>query len=438
MMNSEQSARSEAIDALVEYEHSKTSMRTLLRDMQTTSADAPDFSRFTQSLAISVIRFQNTIDFLLTRSLGKQRPRDLDDRTRNILRLALFESRWQGVESELVFSNYPQVKELFYEEFLKAISIDLDSATQNMPLPNRLSLRLSHPSFLVETLLDNLGEKESVDLMVANNKHRFYYIRPNRLFGETDSVIESLSGVEFTIDNDVPEVYRIEKGVEILVSSDLFREGRLLIQDKASVATVNVLDPQPGEKIWDACAAPGMKTQLIAERLEGEGEIIATDIYEDRLEIAKNRSRQLEAYNITWLHADATKTPVLDADKILIDAPCTSTGVLQTYPSFKWRLNKYTLVALMTVQNKILDAVISAYSDRPGTEIVFSTCSILPHEGESQIDSVMKHHNIELLETPIFGDTGYSAFDCSERVQRLFPHRHQCSGFFISRFKIKH
>ena len=170
--------------------------------------------------------------------------------------------------------------------------------------------------------------------------------------------------------------------------------------------------------------------------MKGLGEIVATDIYEERVLVAEKLSRKLNAPHIEWIRADATKPIVQDADKILIDAPCTSTGVLQSYPSFKWRLNKETLFALMTVQNKILDAVLSAYAERLGTIVVFSTCSLLPHEGESQIESVLKKHNVELL--PLWNNSslGYSKFDCSELVQRLFPHKHNSSGFFIAKLQI--
>jgi 16S rRNA (cytosine967-C5)-methyltransferase len=246
-----------------------------------------------------------------------------------------------------------------------------------------------------------------------------------------------LEGVQLIRDPDVPELHRILEGIDTVVKSQLFKDGKVLIQDKASVVTVNILDPYPGQKIWDACAAPGMKTQLIAERMYGRGKVIATDVYEDRVNIAKARSHQLKADIVEWVHADATKPEMLHADKILIDAPCTSTGVLQAYPSFKWRLNKDSLFALMTIQHKLLDGILAAYSDRPGTEIVYSTCSILPHEGESQIDSAMTRHNIEFLPVPDYGDSGYSGFKCSEHVKRLFPHKHSCSGFFIARFRIK-
>lgn len=437
-MNQGQSARSDALEALIQYDQSTTSMKTILREMQTASADSPDSQTHTQSLSLSVVRFRNTIDYIISRSLGKRKLHDLRLRDRNILRLALYEVQWLNADVDETSSFYTEIESHYRTEFKRAASVNLDAVIEGMPTVNRLSLKYSHPTFLVKTLLDNLTLDETVQLLIANNQKRTYYIRPNRLYDDYDLALESLADVKTKRDPDIPEVSRILEGVDSVVRSLLFKEGRVLIQDKASIITINALNPQPGQKIWDACAAPGMKTQLIAERMKGHGQIIASDVYEDRVKMASEWSQHLKASQIEWIHADATKPIVHDADKILIDAPCTSTGILQVYPSFKWRLNKETLFALMTVQNKILDAILTDYADKPGTEIVFSTCSILPHEGESQIDSAMQRHNIELLKPLDYGSSGYPGFDCSEMVQRLFPHKHDSSGFFIARLRIKH
>ncbi|NWF96700.1 MAG: hypothetical protein HXY34_11220, partial [Candidatus Thorarchaeota archaeon] len=104
---------------------------------------------------------------------------------------------------------------------------------------------------------------------------------------------------------------------------------------------------------------------------------------------------------------------------------------------FKWRLNKSRLMGFLTIQHEILSTIVTEYTDRPGTELVYSTCSLLPHEGESQIDSLLKESNIELLDPAVGGQHGYPGFLCSERVRRLFPHIHGTSGFFIARFRIR-
>ncbi len=437
-MSQEYAPRADAVKALVHFEDSASSMKTLLREMQTSSPDSYVDRTLTQTLALSVVRYRNTIDFILSRSFKKKKVQDLSIADRNTLRLALFDFKWLQTDFSKLLSYYPEIELKYLKEFSEATKLNLDETIKGMPELNRLSLKYSHPTFLVKTLLDNLSREDTIQLMNASNQGRIYYIRPNRLYDGHESVLDSLEHVKLQKDSDLPEVYRVLHGIGAVVTSREFKEGRVLIQDKASILAVNALNPQPGEKIWDACAAPGMKTQLILERIEGEGEIIATDIYEERVKIASEWSQHLNALQIQWLKADATKPTVKDADKILIDAPCTSTGILQTYPSFKWRLNKDTLFALMTVQNKILDSILTTYDERPGTEIVFSTCSVLPHEGESQIDSAMKRHNVELLDPLSYGCSGYSGFDCSKMVQRLFPHKHDASGFFIARMRIKH
>lgn len=438
IMNQEKSARDNAIEVLNNYDEAATSVKAILRDMQTASADYSDSFLHTHALAMSVVRFRNTIDFLISKSLTKKALQDLSIRDHNLLRLAIYETKFLRADPKDLLSFYPEIESQFLDEFVQAISFDWESAIEKMPLVNRLSLKYSYPTFLVKTLLDNLGRDETKELLTMDTRTRAYYIRPNRLYKDYETVLDELTNVKLIQDPNVPDIYRVIEGIDSIFGAQAFKDGRLIVQDKASVLTVNVLDPQPGQKIWDACAAPGMKTQLIAEKMEGIGHITASDVYEDRVKAAIGLSKKFRATQTEWTCSDATKPSVHDADKILIDAPCTSTGVLQAYPSFKWRLNKETLFALMTVQNKILDAILSDYAERPGTEIVFSTCSILPHEGESQIDSALKRHNVELLQPSDYGSRGYPGFDCSAMVTRLFPHKHESSGFFIARLRIKH
>ncbi|MGY5878839.1 MAG: RsmB/NOP family class I SAM-dependent RNA methyltransferase [Candidatus Thorarchaeota archaeon] len=430
------SIRAETIEALNRFENASTSMKTLLREMQTTSPDSIDSQIHIQSLSLSVIRFRNTLDYLLSKALGRKTIQGLSLEEKNTLRLLLYETKWLNSDIDDFISHYPNVKR-FERKLMKVLTLDLDIAFQNMPEINRLSLLYSHPTFIVETLLGNLTVEDTVELLKANNQTRSYYIRPNLLHKNAAATLDSFSNIQLEQVRNIPNVSRIVQGVEQVVSSQHFHEGRILIQDLASVLVVKSLDPQPGEKVWDSCAAPGMKTQLIAETMQGKGEIIATDMYEERVRAAQERAQILNASHVQWLQADATKPVVLDADRILIDAPCTSTGILQSYPSFKWRLNKDTLFTLMTIQNKLLDGILTAYRDKPGTELVFSTCSILPHEGESQIDSAMKRHDIELLEPYPYGNRGYPRFKCSRHVRRLFPHNHNTSGFFIAKMRIK-
>jgi 16S rRNA (cytosine967-C5)-methyltransferase len=425
--------RQKTLLVLNQYVERKISIKSLLREIQ--SEDYLEYNPIMQSLAMGVIRYLNSIDYILTKSLGATQLQKLDVATQNELRLAVFERRWNDAQEKDMFLG---IDKKFHKIIRKATLFDLQQATSTMPLMNQLSLNYSHPTFITKTLLDHLPTKEVVELLQANNKQKTYYIRPNRLTGVTEDVQEAVAemGVGVESDPDIPGLYKVIHGVENLVKSESFREGKILIQDKASVLSVLALNPSRHDVIWDACAAPGMKTQLIAEKMMGTGKLIASDVYKDRVKMAHSRTIHLNAHQIEWLHTDSTNPVIICADKILIDAPCTSTGILQTHPSFKWYLNKQTLFSLMTLQNKLLNGVLSAYQNRHGTEVVYSTCSILPHEGESQIDSALSRYGIELLEPMNIGTRGYPGFKCSDKVTRLFPHKHNTNGFFIARMRI--
>jgi len=429
------SARERAVEALIQFEKSDTSMRTLLRELQNISVDSSEIQT-RNLLSLSVIRYQNTLDYLLIKSLGRERLDELDGRDRNVLRLILYETKFSHLDLDTVLLSFPKLKTHHQEALRKALVLNLDVLTQKMSVVNQLSLKYSHPTFLVKTLLKHLPLDETKKLLKGNNESRNYYLRLNTLFDTDASILDSFENARFEEDDTISGLYVIVEGIDEVITSKAFKNGSILIQDKGSALIVEALDPHPGEIIWDTCAAPGMKTQLIAEKLRSKGKIIASDVYRDRVRTAKTRSFSLNAKQIAWLHSDATHPVVQKANKILIDAPCTSTGILQSYPSFKWRLNKDTLFSLMTVQNKLLENIVTAFQHRPGTEIVYSTCSILPHEGESQIDSLLSRYPIELLEPIKLGDRGYPGFRCSKKVTRLFPYKHRTGGFFIARFRI--
>lgn len=429
--------RAQALRALMAFERKRQSMKSILRDFETAS-DSRDEQH--GLLALGVMRYMNTLDYLLVRGLDRRNIRDLDSDHRNLGRLALFETRWLNRNIGEIHELYPTMPTFLLRAVERASELNLSSFTSKLKPLSKYSVQYSHPGFLVGALLDNLPNSEAKQLLESNNRNRSYYIRVNQLDAGRDGVLTSLEerGVGFANLPDIPGLHVITEGIEHLVTSPEFTRGSVLIQDKSSVLAVRALNVQSGDRVWDTCAAPGMKTQLISEQLEGNGRIIATDFYQTRVKRARNLSKKFGIENVEWVQSDATRPTVISANKILIDAPCTSTGILQSYPSFKWRLNKEVLFALMTVQNKILDGVLSAYENNPGTEIVYATCSLLPHEGESQIESALSRHNIELLEPVLPDSPGYKRFECSDMVTRLFPHRHNANGFFIARLRIVH
>ncbi len=391
------------------------------------------------SLTLGTVRRLNTIDFIIARTLRRSRLDTLAAERRAALRLAIYECRWGGSRlSRAVEAYFPDDTEMA-RVVRRAQGLDLDSATAHLLLANQLSIKCSHPTFLVETLLGHLPEEEVRELLKKNNDRRKHYLRVNQFRARNnDDIIGHLRelGAKIVPDPDIDGLFQVVENAQKVIDSQYFVDGDVMVQDKASVVTVKALDPQPGEVVWDACAAPGQKTELIWELMRGEGRLVASDVHRQRARDAKERLDRFGCPGVQWVHGDASTALVRGADRVLIDAPCTSVGMVQSHPSFKWRLNRRALLNLTTVQNKILTGIVKAYSGCPDTVFVYSTCSLLPQEGEWQVDSLLRTFDIELLDPGCTGDPGYAGFECSQYVRRLFPHRHETHGFFIAKFRV--
>ncbi len=432
-------ARKKAVILLDRFIDSPKSMHAVLREYLADENPSSELYTMVQALTMSVVRYLNTLDFLISRSRLPFMFKDMPSIERCAIRLATFEGRWLKTPFDDLEKDYLEGMEHLWRPLRRAVGLSLERITSQLNEIERLGVKYSHPSFLVKTLVDNLGRDEAVALMKADLEQRPYYVRPNRLKFDPDKMREALhkSGIEIEPDPDVEGVFKVVHGADKIVRSSLFRDGNVLMQDKASVLTVKTLNPRSGEVVWDACAAPGMKTQLIWEMMDAEGRLVASEIHPGRLRSAVERVKIIGHSGVSWLQADASTVPVTDADKILIDAPCSSTGILRSRPSFKWKLNKRNLMNIMSIQHKILENIVVQYMDRSGTEIVYATCSILPHEGESQIDSLLSRHEVELIEDSIPGARqGYPGFNCTSKVRRLFPHSNDTSGFFIAHIRI--
>lgn len=435
-LNLARKSRQRALDLLTRRRDSSVSMHADLRALATEEGRESSAYSVVHSLVLGVTKYRNTIDFILGRVLKRGHAR-INPRAWNALRLQVYETRWLGETPETVGQYYPSDFPKPKDVLDRVRGFDLESAIGDLTQVEQVSILYSHPTFMVNTLFESMPESEALRLMESNNAPRTYYLRTNLLKTTIDDVLPQLEtlGVSVRQDADLPGLFKVVDGVSTVVLSDLFRNGFVLLQDKASVLVAKILDPRPGDFVWDACAAPGMKTQYLWESMNGEGRLVATDASFTRVRNAADHAPLIGCAEVGWVQGDASRSPIADAHRILIDAPCTSTGILRSHPTFKWRLNRQTLFDIMSIQNKILDGIVSACSDRSGTEIVYATCSLLPHEGESQIDSMLSRHDVELLEMGAMGSPCYPGFECSSKARRFFPHTHDTSGFFVCRFR---
>lgn len=313
----------------------------------------------------------------------------------------------------------------------------------------KLSLQLAIPSFVINRLLTVMtfdSIRANIRQMDYHEAKTPFFFRINKLnFTKTqkdseDIVLTELKkqGIIIEPDSHFSNLYCVDKihKRDILLSR-LFKESKLVIQDKASYAVAYLLEPHANELILDVCAAPGMKTSIIAQLSQNESKIIANDFSKARVYTMRNISNKLNVLNTNLINSDGIKFPIRNTnlfDKILLDAPCTGSGTFSTNPELKWRQNEGFLYQNVTLQEKLLKNAITLL--KPSGILVYSTCSLYPEEGEHQVLKVFDQ--LKPMELPKWFSPSYKVdHQHLPGTGRLFPTIHHTKGFFIAKFKKK-
>ncbi|MCH8830980.1 MAG: methyltransferase domain-containing protein, partial [Planctomycetes bacterium] len=194
-----------------------------------------------------------------------------------------------------------------------------------------------------------------------------------------------------------------------------FAEGWFSVQDESAMSAAERLNPQPGETILDLCAAPGTKTTHIAELMDNRGRIIACDIRSDRLDRVEENARRLQINMIETrvIPGDLSDIPTGPFDAVLVDAPCSNSGVLGKRPEVRWRISLEDVRELAALQSRLLAA--AARCVKPNGRIVYSTCSLEPEENVKTVETFLTGQiGWTLLEQTLFipgqpGDGGFQA-----------------------------
>jgi 16S rRNA (cytosine967-C5)-methyltransferase len=249
----------------------------------------------------------------------------------------------------------------------------------------------SHPKFLVERWQKQFGLEATIALLKWNNEPPAVYARVNELRTTPEELRASLRN-EGVIVRDCP-AHPLSLEIESPVSFEklaTFQSGHFYIQDPSTLLAVDLLDPQPGETVLDACAAPGGKTTYIAQKMKNQGAVVAMDSSATRLKLVTENSQRLGVSIVHTQHS-ALSTQHLPFDRILIDAPCSNTGVLRRRADLRWRIQGSEIRRLAQMQRKIVDQV--APMLKRGGRLVYSTCSLESEENEQMIQSFLAAHD---------------------------------------------
>ena len=264
-----------------------------------------------------------------------------------------------------------------------------------------LALRNFHPLWLVKLFAEEFGLDATKKLLDFDNTEPPLCLRVNFLKTTREKILDALKkfGVEAEPSTLAPEGI-ICRGHGALDKFQPLRDGLCQVQDESSMTAARLLNPQAGEFVIDCCAAPGGKSTHLAELMKNRGRIIAADIYETKLEHIKANAQRLAIKIIEPLLIDARTIGEKffnQADKILVDAPCSGLGVLRRKADLRWKKNPDELNDLPALQEKILSS--AAQTLKRGGFLVYSTCTIIRRENESVVEKFLAaHENFRLVE----------------------------------------
>ncbi|SDK43013.1 16S rRNA (cytosine(967)-C(5))-methyltransferase RsmB [Natronincola ferrireducens] len=320
-----------------------------------------------------------------------------------------------------------------------------NQGTINMPdrkenLLEYLSIKYSHPQWMVKRFLSYYSEDFTEELLKVNNETPKLYIRVNTLKTTVEDVIELLQQQEIKAEKNpyLSEALVIEGGFSDLEALDAYKKGLIHIQDFSSMLVARILDPKEGEFIIDVCSAPGGKTTHIAQLMKNKGQVLARDIYDHKLKLIKNNAKRL---GIKIIKTEKFNGKDLDhgliekADKVLVDAPCSGLGIIRRKPEIKYRKEADDIKIITELQLKIL--INASKYVKPGGELLYSTCTIDPNENNGVVERFLKENpRYQLIDInqqyPLILPGEYQ-----EKMIQLYPNLHGTDGFFIAKLKKK-
>lgn len=379
--------RRAAVSALRAWAKGHTYMDSLIERHAAKNGLSRQDRALLQSIVYCVLRHRRVLDTWI----GKLRKGKLDHETRDILRVGVSQLLLLGIAdhaavNETVNCGKAPVRGLINAVLRQAIArrkkllADLD----DMSPP----VRHSHPDWLWNRWRKHWGNKKTEQLLAWNNE-------PARTLGRINPLKPEAAQAVAEHEQATP-LESLHGYIEISGTppGEWMKHGYVYIQDPATRHCVDLLDPQPDEMVLDACAAPGGKTALIAAAMENRGHILCTDSNEKRLPRLQHNLTNLgiqisEVSAHDWTQP-APKNWYGKFDAILLDVPCSNTGVIRRRVDARWRLRAENITELTAIQRSILENALCCLKD--GGRIVYSTCSIDPEENEVLISNFLSAH----------------------------------------------
>ncbi len=433
------------------YEEKQISLRNAMKILPEIIGEVPSkvYSQI-HAVVFETIRHQNVLNRIIHLNFQRFLADKIQPTLRNLLRVVTYLLVIsKNVENELRFSvasqltlnstSDPKLTSLLENYFEALKNWNLTSFLETIDDPEeKLAVKYSHPTWLVRDWLKFFGD-EAENILESANQIQPVYLRLNLLNHDKKNIITILKEEEVKVedDSDLFDIVKVISWKIPIPRLPSFNEGFYYIQDKGSALISHVLDPQEGEIVLDACAAPGGKTTHIALLQKDLGTIIALDNHFRRITELKKKVKLFRLKSISPILYDLRlKTNFnIKFDKILIDAPCSGSGTFASRPDSKWRVDRHQVKWLSKLQYSLLSNAASVLKASSNASLVYATCSLHPLENESVVKQfLVDHPNFELQPQKIFLGTAIPEFPLA---QRLFPHLNHTQGFTIFKLGLK-
>ena len=313
------------------------------------------------------------------------------------------------------------------DEFIK---IDVENKSEY------ISIKYSHPKWMVERWIKQYGEEFTEELCKKNNEKPELNIRVNTLKIKKDELKRRLieKGLVIKDSKYAIDSLIVENPIRITELEE-FNLGFFIIQDESSTMVGQIIDPEPSSVVIDICSAPGGKATHIAQMMNNKGKILSRDIYEHKIKLINENAKRLGINIIQTAISDATirDENLIDiADYILVDAPCSGFGLIRRKPEIKWNRKEKDIEELVNIQSSILNNV-KDYLKINGI-LVYSTCTIEKDENYNLIEEFLnqnKNFKLISIEDKILNKENLETLN--QGYIQLFPNIHNTDGFFIAK-----
>lgn len=431
--------RDVALRILCRIENTNAYADKLLEDALSTDRVAGKEKDLLREFVLGTLRWRKRLDWIIC-SFSKRNFEDLRCEIRNILRLGTYQILFvNGIPDYAAVSESVELTKKwglsgstgFVNAILRNITRQKDRITfpdKNLDPVSFLSVFYSHPEWLVERWLQRYGFEDTAVLCRANNLPRPTSIRTNRLLVSSERLYKDLGNLGFEIEpNPFLEGFFNVRNPGGLFESEIFKAGWFQVQDVSAGLAVRLLDPQPGERVLDLCSAPGGKTTYIAELMQNRGLVVAIDKYPNRMTKLCQNVARLKIDIVKMQACNALEYESEPFDRVLVDVPCSGSGVLARRADLRWNLSPQKIEEMTKLQLALLRS--GARLAKPGATVVYSTCSIEPEENEEIVRKFLSSNS----DFQLLGTTDFPFASPEDGFVQTFPHKQNCDGSFAAR-----